>query len=227
MANYRTEIFTLGHILWRIAEHRTNTASCFCATNACVSRPRYRCTGDHADPIELPPCNAEVPPYYNTIIKHCRARHPKDRRTARQLREMLPLAKKGETFSPEVIDGLKKFARCPAMTIYCDECGSSDMGAHYHCNHCYKSNFDLCTACHADGISCWDPEHRLLKRVITDETNLKVRVVPGSKDSSNTLLSLRFLKNLGVPTLSLSKQRLEKGTKVLLLCHFQPWHYLY
>ena len=178
MANFRTEIFALGHILWRIAEHRTNTASCFCARNACVSRPRYRCAADHANSIELPPCNAEVPPYYNAIIKHCRARHPRDRRAARQLREMFPSAGNRETFSPEIIDGLKKYARCPAMTIYCDECGSSDMGVHYHCNHCYKSNFDLCTVCHADGISCWDPEHRLLKRVITDETNFKVRVVP-------------------------------------------------
>ena len=178
MANFRTEIFALGHILWRIAEHRTNTASCFCARNACVSRPRYRCAADHANPIELPPCSAEVPPYYNAIIKHCRACHPKDRRAARQLREMFPSARKRETFSPEIIDGLKKFAGCPAMTIYCDECGSSDMGVHYHCNHCYKSNFDLCTACYADGISCWDPEHRLLKRVITDETNFRVRVIP-------------------------------------------------
>lgn len=72
---------------------------------------------------------------------------------------------------------LEKFARSPAMTIYCDECGTPEMSVHYHCNHCYKSNFDLCITCHNQGISCWDPGHRLLKRIIIDEINFKVRVV--------------------------------------------------
>ena len=177
MANFRTETFALGHLLWRIAEHKTNTASCFCSRSACIRRPCYMCAADHADPIELPPCNAEVPLYFNAIIKQCRSQHPKDRKTARQLREMFPKTADHEPFPTYNVDVLKRFARSPTMSVYCDECGSPDMSVHYHCNQCYKSNFDLCVVCFGQGISCWNPQHRLMKRIITDETNFKIKVV--------------------------------------------------
>lgn len=178
MAKFCTEMFTLGHLLWKIAEHKTNTASCFCSRSACISRPRYMCAADHADPIELPLCNAEVPLYFNAIIKQYRSQHPKGRKTAHQLREMLPKTADHEPFSTYNINVLKRFARSPTITVYCDECGSPKMSVHYHCNQCYKSNPDLCVACYGWGISCWDPQHRLMKRIITDETNFKIEVVP-------------------------------------------------
>lgn len=100
MVTFRTETFQLGLLLWLLAEHEDNTASCFCSRSVCTSRPRYMCTAEHADPIELPPCGAGIPWYFNEIIKQCRLPDPKHRKTACQLQKMFPPAEDGRCRYP-------------------------------------------------------------------------------------------------------------------------------
>lgn len=175
MVNFRTEVFQLGLLLWMLAEHIDNTAGYFCSRSACTNRPRYMCTVDHTDPIELPSCSAGTPPYINEIIKQCRFSNPKDRKTARQLQETFPPTKNGDDIiSTRGIDILNRCARVDIFPCFCSECGSRDMSVSYRCNRCDGGDFDLCEPCFDQGISCRDPRHRLVKRIQTDQRTFKV-----------------------------------------------------
>lgn len=181
MVTFRTEVFQLGLLLWMLAEHKDNTVGCFCSRSACTNRPRYMCTLDHTDPIELPPCSAGIPPYFDEIIKQCRLSDPKDRKTARQLREMFPPTDDDDDIiSAPGIAILKRCARLDIFCLYCNECGSRDMSVSYHCNQRHDGEFnlcgefDLCEPCFDEGISCPDPRHRLMKRIQTNQRTLKV-----------------------------------------------------
>ena len=175
MVTFRTEVFQLGLLLWMLAEHKDNTAGCFCSRSACTNWPRYMCTLDHTDPIELPLCSAEIPPYFNEIIKQCRSSDPKDRKTACQLQEMFPPTEENDNLIPaHGIDILKRCARLDMFAVYCNECGSRDMSVSYRCNQCYEDEFDLCEPCFDQGISCPDLRHRLVKRFLTDQRTFKV-----------------------------------------------------
>lgn len=175
--NFRTEVFQLGLLLWMLAEHKTNTDGCFCPRSACTIRPQYTCTLDHADPVELPSCNAAIPPYFNDLIKQSRLSDPKKRKTARQLQQMFPPSFKGNDdniiVSTSGIDLLKRYARADTFAVHCDECGSRDMSISYHCNQCSEGEFDLCRQCFSQGIPCLDPQHRLMKRMQTDQRTFK------------------------------------------------------
>lgn len=175
MVTFRTEVFQLGLLLWMLAEHRTNTPGCFCPRSACTSRPRYMCTLDHTDPIELPSCNAGIPSYFNEIIKQSRLSDPKERKTARQLQGMLPSIEGGDgIISTSEIDILKRCVRFDDFAIHCSECGSRDMSVSYRCNRCHMGEFDLCETCFDQKVTCLDPLHRLMKRVQTDQRTFKL-----------------------------------------------------
>ena len=175
MATFRTEIFQLGMLLWLLAEHRDNPTGCFCSKFACTSRPRYACTAEHADAIELPSCSAGIPPYFDEIIKQCRWPDPKDRKTASQLAKMFPPATDGDDIlALDKIEIIKRYARPNIYLIYCEECGTRDMNVSYHCNQCEQGDFDLCEVCFGQGIVCLDPSHRLMKRIQTEQGTFKV-----------------------------------------------------
>ncbi len=96
MVNFRTEIFQLGLILWLLAEHKTNTAGYFCSKSGCTNSPRYMCTADHANPVELTDCSPGIPSYFNDIIG-CRSPDPKMRPTALKLAKILPCKEDAQT----------------------------------------------------------------------------------------------------------------------------------
>lgn len=161
---FRTEVFQLGLILWMLVEHKNNTAGLFCSKFGCTCYPRYRCTADHANPIELPPCSSGIPSYFNDIINQCRLRDPKMRPTACKLAESLPLRENDQPAGVE--DILKRYARTQTFCLYCDECGTRQMSVHYSCRFCCQGDFDLCQTCFAQGVHCYNPSHLPVKRII-------------------------------------------------------------
>lgn len=74
-------------LLWRLAEHRGDMIGCTCSRSACTYSPRYQCTADHANPIELPPYRGATDT--SDKIKECRSLDPKARPTARKVSEIL------------------------------------------------------------------------------------------------------------------------------------------
>ena len=169
MVTFRTEIFQLGLILWKLAEHKPNTAGYFCSKSGCTNRPRFMCTADHANPIELPTCNAGIPSYFSDIINQCRLPDPKMRPTACELAKILPRSEDDKPAPAGLKDLLKKYARPPTFQLHCSECGTREMSVHYHCNICSQADFDLCQPCFTQGIHCFDPRHRLMKRIVKDD----------------------------------------------------------
>ena len=169
MVTFRTEIFQLGLILWKLAEHKDNTAGCFCSKAACTNHPRYLCDADHANPVELPTCNPDIPSYFGDIINQCRLPDPKMRPTACELAEILPYREADQSATAKSIDLLKRYACAHTLTIYCSECGSRNMNVHYHCDICTEKDIDLCQVCFAQGFHCSDQQHRLTKRIYKDD----------------------------------------------------------
>jgi hypothetical protein len=165
--NFRTDIFQLGLFLWLLAEHKPKVLGHLCTKSACTKLPRYMCTADHANPVELPACCDSIPSYFNDIIRECRSPDPKARPSARKLAEVLQYTGNFEDCPPgmnELLDTYSTFA--DYFSVYCDECGMLTTDVHYHCNICYLGNFDLCQTCFDEGIHCFIPEHRLVKRIM-------------------------------------------------------------
>ena len=171
LVDYRTEIFQLGLILWKLAEHKMNVfPGYFCSKSRCTYRPRYVCTAHHANPIELPTCPVGIPSYFNDIITQCRLRDPHLRPTAYELAEMFPPHKHNAQLSPTALNHLLQKYACPqTFYIWCIECGTLMTDMYYHCDICYQANFDLCQLCAAQDIHCFDPQHTLTKRIVTKD----------------------------------------------------------
>ena len=166
--SFRTDIFQLGYILWLLAEQKAKTYGLFCPKNACTNFPRYSCTADHVNPVQLPPCSGNIPQYFGDIIRECRSEDPKARSPACKLAEILPIndeAKDRTIGIRELVDTYSALATS-YFSVYCDECGALTTDTHYHCNICYLGNFDVCQTCFAQGIYCYVPQHRLVKRML-------------------------------------------------------------
>ncbi|KAL9044539.1 MAG: hypothetical protein Q9214_002330 [Letrouitia sp. 1 TL-2023] len=163
--NFRTDIFTLGLILWQLAEHRASLWGYFCAKNDCTQVPRYACDAPHTNPIKLPNCCTGIPRYFSDMIQKCRAWDPKARPSARQLLDMFPDELKAGIL-PEGIEKIaKRFPRTHiGAPVWCNECGALTTEDHYHCNICDGGDFDLCSTCIRQEIRCYNPEHQLVRR---------------------------------------------------------------
>ncbi|MCJ1323579.1 hypothetical protein MMC10_000240 [Thelotrema lepadinum] len=164
--SFRTDVFQLGLALWLLAENKPKTMGpMFCAKAACTRRPRYSCTANHCNPVQLPPCSGDIPSYFNSIIQSCRSPDPKARPSARKLVD--------DFQRTQILDHVPNFSQFLSnfdsidcgFDVYCDECGMLAMDAHYHCSVCRSGDFDICPTCFADGIHCFISEHRLMKRV--------------------------------------------------------------
>ena len=165
--NYRANIFQLGHILWLLAEHRGHTAGVFCARAACTAFPRFKCTAEHSNPVELPPCRDDIPPYFADMITRCRLPDPRLRPPARELVEGFPPK---ADLSLSMAQVMRWFPH--QVTYYCthcDNCGGYCRSLHYHCNICYGGDFDICPTCFEQGCRCFDPEHGLRKIVCRND----------------------------------------------------------
>lgn len=168
MMNFRTDIFQLGYALWLLAEHKSYVPSgYFCAESACLKLPRYMCTADHKNPVELPPCRGGIPLYFNDIIRKCRLVDPKARPSAHELYKIFPYADDIKYRPPgmdKLLDTYPVYGSY--FMVHCDECGALTTDAHYHCYVCSLGDYDICPACVAQGIHCPVPEHRLMKRIM-------------------------------------------------------------
>ena len=90
-ATFYTDIYQLGLLLWRIAtsfDVELRPESCKIADCSNLGNPI--CTQIHADPVELPRLNPEIPQYFSKIIEACRAEVALDRRPACELMKMFP-----------------------------------------------------------------------------------------------------------------------------------------
>ena len=165
---FRTDIFQLGFILWLLAEHRSTVCGYYCVRNGCTTIPRYSCTADHTNPVSLPSCLKGIPAYFNDIIKFCRALEPKARLSARELLASFPEGADTTSISAEMAELGAKYpiTDCVRFSVNCDECGALTTEVHYHCNTCNLADFDLCHSCVAQGIHCFDPVHRLTRRIL-------------------------------------------------------------
>ncbi|KAL8899208.1 MAG: hypothetical protein Q9207_006311 [Kuettlingeria erythrocarpa] len=163
--NFRTDIFTLGLLLFHLAEHKVSLTGYWCVKDGCTNRPRYACKAAHKDPIELPDCQEAVPAYFQEMIRKCRSRDPKDRPSARQLLAMFPDEVRNGIAPPDLTKVTTMF---PPLAVghstYCDECGSPTTDDYYHCNICNNDNFDFCPSCVAQGVGCYVPEHKLIRK---------------------------------------------------------------
>lgn len=163
----RTDIFQLGLLLWLLAEHKGNITGSRCSRSVCTHIPRYQCTADHTNPIELPPCCGGAPTYFSDIIKQCRSPNPRARPTARRIAEILSSQSVIEACPRDILELLNTYLDdATTFSVHCDECGVWARHLHYHCYACELGNFDLCPDCVDQGIHCYVPEHKLVKRVM-------------------------------------------------------------
>ena len=162
-ASFQSDIFTLGIILWGLAEHKGALYGTFCPRNGCTQSPKHACTALHANPIELPDCTSGIPLYYGRMIKKCRSFNPDERPTAKILLESFPYdvrfgaPPKGihnvRTHYPPIHFG----ALC-----HCDECGALCSFDFYACDTC---NIGFCPPCMTQSnLSCMQPGHRVVRQ---------------------------------------------------------------
>ena len=163
--SFWTDIFQLGLVLWALAEHRAYVGHwCYCPRNACTSVPRYSCTAEHVNPIDLPLCSStEVPKYMDVVISHCRRKDPGARMPARALLQYFQEKRP----PPQMADLATRYLETDGdyLDVNCDECGTLTTDLHYHCNICNLDDFDLCSNCILQGIHCYAREHLLIKRI--------------------------------------------------------------
>lgn len=87
-ACFTSDIYHLGHLLWRIAIKKVcPTRSYFCSVAQCHT---IECTEPHTDPIQLPLADEQVPQYLKDMISACRIEDPDVRPSARKLLRMFP-----------------------------------------------------------------------------------------------------------------------------------------
>ena len=166
MSSFETDIFQLGMILWLLAEHRGCCTGYLCAKSACTTFPSYMCLLDHTNPVDLPACCNDIPPYFNDIISKCRLPNPKARPSACRLIETFPYTGEVQEVAPDITVFLERYE--PQIAYFCpccDECGGLAKDVRYHCNVCFEGDFDLCLTCVAQGVHCFVSQHRLVKRV--------------------------------------------------------------
>ena len=171
---FQTDIFQLGLFIWQLAEHVGAVQGLICRKNGCNSVPRYRCTADHANPVQLPPCSGgEIPLYIDEIIRLCRQEQPDRRPPARTLLDLMP-AEIFFNLSPEAALQNHERNENPIFT-YCDECGGLITEEHYHCHVCNDGAFDLCPPCFFAGISCFHDSH-IMESHVLEMVNMFTRV---------------------------------------------------
>ncbi|OAA68693.1 zz type zinc finger domain containing protein [Niveomyces insectorum RCEF 264] len=59
------------------------------------------------------------------------------------------------------------------FSVCCNACERHIPDTHYHCSTCEEGDYDLCEQCVEMGISCYNPDHWLIKRSIKDGAIIK------------------------------------------------------
>ena len=163
--SFRMDLFYLGMALWLIAKHRADFTGCFCALNVCTNWPRYSCTADHGNPIELPRLsNMEVPKYFDLIVDRCRQSEPSARLPARLLLRYFDSQPLPSEAAKLLVELVKKYDHSHSnVSVTCDECGSLMEDYFFTCNACEYGDLDFCSDCISSGVHCRVSEHQMQK----------------------------------------------------------------
>jgi hypothetical protein len=165
LPTFQSDIFQLGLTIWMLAEHVHTIVSpkfISCTRMGCKSFPRYRCTADHANPVELPLSGGEVPEFVNEIVNHCRQSQPSRRKPASTLLTLVPTDNSvSDSYTTRFAPCYSEFAHIRS----CAECAEVTTDENYHCNACDKGDFDLCPDCISRGIRCFEDTHKL-RRIV-------------------------------------------------------------
>ena len=105
-ATFYTDIYQLGLLLWRIAtsfDVELRPGPCKLANCSNLGSPV--CTRIHADPVELPRLDPEIPQYLSKIINACRTEAALDRKPACELVKMFPSLGRTTPLAPHVPQG--------------------------------------------------------------------------------------------------------------------------
>ena len=62
-----------------------------------------------------------------------------------------------------------------AASIFCDNCGASELRIYFHCDICNDGHFDLCQTCRKKGVTCKDESHRSYEPYGAVEVEIKTR----------------------------------------------------
>ena len=157
----QSDLFQLGLCVWMLTEHVGTMIGIFCLRSGCETSPRHRCTANHVNPIDLPPCGSEAPYFIDTIVGHCRQQQPDRRKPARALLALLPTEHEPADFCPKRIS----FQNHRFRSIICSECARLTTDEHYHCNVCDHGDFDLCPECLSADVPCYNEGHKLSRRI--------------------------------------------------------------
>jgi hypothetical protein len=159
----RANIFELGLVLWRLAQHKPTIYGEFCARSACTAFPCFTCKEYHHNPIELPPCNSDVPKYFADIIERCRSAEPSKRSPSQELETPFPVSAHHTPMSArDVVSSMA--TKTKFFWTTCDEYEENCRDVHYHCNSRYSADFDVSVQYYELGIRCYLPgEHDMRK----------------------------------------------------------------
>ncbi|CAK7233629.1 hypothetical protein SBRCBS47491_008677 [Sporothrix bragantina] len=75
-----------------------------------------------------------------------------------------PATEQTKTVEPPKL--VKMANRPPAFTVCCNSCERKIPDTHYHCSNCEGGDFDLCETCIKVGITCYSPDHWMIRRNI-------------------------------------------------------------
>ena len=167
-ATPETDLYQLGFLLWRIAANKNIVSQTdLCKMAGCTTEANAICLEPHAEPVQLPSPDENIPQYFRAVIAECRWELPGRRLPAYELLKMfpssaektgtptndLPCAKDEELLGrPE--ECLNEWGE---MTV----CSWCDEKTTHHFYHCSISDYDLCHRCFLMGRHCFQSHHHL------------------------------------------------------------------
>ena len=159
------DIFQLGMILWRLSEQMPRDNRFLCDMAGCQTRPYYSCRAAHKNPISLP-FSVCSDAFLHDIIERCRKANPSERPTAQELvlhLENIEDCPEIPSYKAALAVALREASEYGPNPIWCDDCWVDCVKDHFHCCICADGDFDLCSTCVADGVHCFDRQHKMYR----------------------------------------------------------------
>ncbi len=122
--------------------------------------------------VALPDLPENIPQYYKTIFKGCRAERPENRPPARRLLERSPTMHEFQSTpsasstsdSTSACSDTNSLGRGVVGMKRCNGCGIINIQFHFcHCNMCDTGDFDICSRCYDKDVHCYDKDHLLVE----------------------------------------------------------------
>ena len=171
----KTDLFHLGLLLWLLAENvPLSRISPVCIKEGCNLKDDFCRMASHVEAAALPDLPEDIPQYYKTIVKGCRAESPEDRPSARQILERFPTMHEFQP-TPSASSTSEPTSTCSDTDSLgrgllgmkrCNGCGTTNIQCHrFSCNVCDTGDFDICPGCYDKGLHCHDKDHLLVEHM--------------------------------------------------------------